>query len=271
MKSKVTLSDFLPHLPGEMRDGLDEALKQAECPAELHRSVATASLDADGERIFTGYASTRSIDRDGEVVMPNGMDLTQFRKAPVLLWGHKWSEPPVGKDHLVESDGYGIKTVSELADTALALDLWKLVQGKMLNTSSIGYIPLEYQMSGMKGWGGLMDELKKWPEWDGKSEPLAFVTKAILLEHSLVSVPANIDALITSIKELNLVVLGKEFAARERTVVPGGATVVTKAATPEPKTFEPRLVKSAAQVSAELQIECARIVAEEIERRMGRV
>jgi len=266
MKSKISLADFLPHLPEQLREGIDTQLKDAGVQPELHRAVAVAGLDEVDERTFSGYASVRTVDRDNEVVLPDGMNLDQFRKAPVLLWGHQWSMPPVGKDLLIASDGYGLKTRSLMAETPLANDLLTLVKGKMLNTSSIGYIPMEFATPNHKSYGSLMDAARKWPEWNSKAEPAAFITKAILLEHSLVSVPANIDALITSVKQFKLAALGK--CLHTDVTPPPPAAPAPPAA---PKTFAPRLVKTAAQVQIELQAEVTRIVYDELQRRMGRV
>lgn len=273
MKSRIPLKDFVPHLPANLRDGLGEALKDTETEPELHRAVAVADLATDGggvHKTFVGYASTRSVDRDGEVVLPGGMDLTQFRKAPVLLWGHKWSEPPIGKDEAIENDGYGIKTRSLLAETALATDIWQLVKAKMLNTSSIGYIPMEWVLPDHKDYGGLMDLARGWPEWQKNAEPTAFVTRSILLEHSLVSVPANIDALILGVKQFNLTEIAKSLprVQREPTMPVVAAPPVAPAT---PKTFVPRLVKTAEQLQVEWQTELLRCVTEELQRRMGRV
>lgn len=289
MKSRVALAEFLPHLPAQMQEGIDAALKQTEVRAELHRAVAVASLDEVEERTFSGYASVRTVDRDNEVILPDGVDLDSFRKAPVLLWGHAWGQPPIGKDAVIASDGYGLRTRSLMAETALANDLWMLVKGGFLRTSSIGFIPLEYVTRDHKDYGGLMDMARRWPEWNSKAAPDVFVTKALLLEHSLVAVPACIDALITSVKQLGLVELGKCL----RTEVPEAPPKMhtdPKAASGEihdifaagaepkvapkafvPMTFEPRLVKSAESLAIEWEAEMARLVADEISRRMGRV
>jgi HK97 family phage prohead protease len=267
MKSKIKLADFLPHLPERLREGLDNALKDAEGVPELHRAVAVADLaPVNDEKTFIGYASTRTVDRDGEVVLPAGMDISQFQKAPVLLWGHRWSEPPIGKDTAIENDGYGLKTRSLLADTGLANDLWQLVKQKMLKTSSIGFIPLQYVAPEHKDYGSLMDAARKWPEWNAKDEPSAFVTKAILLEHSLVSVPANIDALVLGVKQFNLAELEKRLHTEVPEQLP--PAVLPPAI---PKTFEPRLIKTAEQLQIEMQAEVYRSVVEEIQRRLGRV
>lgn len=275
MKSKIKLADFLPHLPERLREGLDNALKDAEGVPELHRTVAVASLDEVDERTFSGYASARTVDRDNEVVLPAGMNLEQFQKAPVLLWGHAWGQPPIGKDISIVNDGYGLRTRSLMAETALANDLWTLVKGGFLRTSSVGFISLEIATPNSKDYGSLMDAARKWPEWNSKAAPDAFVTKAILLEHSLVSCPANIDALVLGIKQFNLTELGKRLHTEvpeqlPPTVLPPAVSmhIDTHAA---PKTFEPRLVKTAEQLQIEMQAEVYRSVVAEIQRRMGRV
>jgi hypothetical protein len=276
VKSNVKLTEFIPHLPAQLQEGLDVLLKQAEGQTELHRNVSCNDLNPIGEeqRTFVGYASTRTVDRDGEVVMPQGMDLSQFLKAPVLLWGHKWSDPPIGGDLLIENDGFGLKTKSLLADTALASDIWTLVQKHFLRTSSIGYIPLAWVLRDHKDYGSLMDASRKWPEWQAKSEPSAFITKAVLLEHSLVSVPANIDALITSVKEFKLETLARTLSVSPPPTpvsIPTPTPTVNPPLPPAPKTFTPRLLKTAEQVQQEYLDETIRLVKEEISRRLGRV
>jgi phage head maturation protease len=291
MKSRVALAEFLPHLPAQMQEGIDAALKQTEVRAELHRTVVVASLDEVEERTFSGYASVRTVDRDNEVILPDGVNLDSFRTAPVLLWSHAWGQPPIGKDAAIASDGYGLRTRSLMAETALANDLWMLVKGGFLKTSSIGFIPLEYVTLDHKDYGGLMDMARRWPEWNSKAAPNAFITKALLLEHSLVSVPACAEALITAVKQFGLVELGKQLHSGEAPPkmhtdpkAAGGAIHDIFAAGAEPKaepkvepkafvpiTFEPRLVKDVETLRIEWEAEMARLVAEEISRRMGRV
>lgn len=262
MKSKVQLQEFLPHLSEQVQEEIAGALKSTEVKPELHRAVSVAELAPKDERTFVGYASTRGVDRDEEVILPGGMSLDQFRKAPVLLWGHAWSSPPIGKDVLIESDGYGLKTRSLMAETAFANELWILVKGGFQKTSSIGFIPLEWVGHSDKDYGTLMDTARKWPEWNLKDEPKSFITKAILLEHSLVAVPAQIDALITSIKQFNLPLLSKELKM---------AAVPPTPATPEaPKVYH-RLVKTREQLELELSLEVAAAVARELKFRKGQL
>jgi hypothetical protein len=110
------------------------------------------------------------------------------------------------------------------------------------------------------------------------------VTRALLLEHSLVSVPANIDALVTAVKRLGcgealLKVIG-EAPPKMHQKNPGGEihdiditqyrTAPVIPAAPPVKIYH-RLVKTPEQVQVELDAEVRRLVNEELSRRMGRV
>jgi HK97 family phage prohead protease len=266
MKSSLKLAEFTPLLPAEMQEGLDTALKAAELQPELHRAVSIAELVPKEERTFVGYASTRSMDRDNEVILPGGMDLSQFRKAPVLLFGHKWSELPIGKDLLTECDGYGIKTRSQMSETTFAKEVWISVKDGSLSTSSIGFIPTEWVGRNDKEFGTLMDMARKWPEWNLKDEPKGFITKALLLEHSLVAVPANIDALVTCVKKFNLTELGKRLHVDKKEMSPP-----TPPPPPEPVKTYHCLVKTPEQLHLESELEIAAMVARELKFQRGQL
>lgn len=203
MKTKIKLNSFLKHMPEQLQEGVDEALKQAECDTEhLHIDRAgceTTFKEIQGEeRTAILYASTRTLDRDGEIVIPNGMDLTQYQKAPVLLWGHDWSSPPIGHDETIVSDGFGLKSRSIFAKTDFAQDIWSLMLDGHLKTSSIGFVPLDYITQADPRFGKTIDLMvSNWPEFDRTQadQIRGIIPKSILLEHSIVSVPANIDAL----------------------------------------------------------------------------
>jgi len=276
MKSNVKLAEFIPHLPAQLQEGLDALMKSGECEAELHRTISLEALAAKGDHCFIGYASTRTLDRDLEIVMPGGMDLSQFRKSPVLLWGHKWSEPPIGKDETIENDNYGLKTKSQMASTPLAEDLWTLVKAEMLKTSSIGFIPLEMKHPGDKEWGALMDKLNAWPEFDKNAEMHGVITRSILLEHSLVSVPANVDALVTSIsaKGLSCPTILKELGK----AIGSFHGKINDIVLPPPPEVPPatvklyhKLVKTPEQIRLELELEVQTMVAREMKILMGRI
>lgn len=211
MKSKIKVNDqYLGSLPAEMQDGLEEVLKENETEELILKRNPTAedfTLDKDDERMAVNYASTRTQDRDNEIVVPNGVVLSQFRKAPVLLWGHNWRETPIGSDKKITSDGFGLLAKSQFATTPKAEEIFTLVREKHLRTSSIGFIPLSVVRNGTEKFGPLVDKLSA--QWDGFTRQIAdkvrgIITRSLLLEHSLVSVPANIDSLVLAVSNKSI-------------------------------------------------------------------
>jgi len=200
VKNKVPLSSLVHVLPpdmiGQIKDhGVD--LDDPEAVVCRKSAVDTKNKPlAPGDKEIMQYVSTRDIDRDTEILNPAGAVLSEFKKAPQVLWGHDYSIPPIGSDRMIEKDGYGIRAITRYADTPLANDLWSLRRDGHLNTSSVGFIPLKVVCNGGDGWAKLTGKLAK--DWDVEESTFekatAIVDRWLLLEHSDVSVPANINA-----------------------------------------------------------------------------
>lgn len=122
---------------------------------------------------FEIVISTDDIDRHGEIVDQKGIDFTAYMKNPVVLWGHNHNQIPVGVTDEIYTRNLGAQTQTiakgRFAAHEFAQTLRALYDAKMLNTSSIGFIPKEYNGS--------------------------TITKSELLEWSFVSIPANPYAL----------------------------------------------------------------------------
>lgn len=132
-------------------------------------------------------ASTPAVDRDGDRVVPGGLDLENYRRNPVLLYGHNYADPfaVIGKAAEIVVDEMGMRILPELREPATDNDpmhiikaLWE--QG-LLRAASIGFKPLQ-SMGNAYG---------------GKD-----ITQAELLEISLVPIPANQTALRLAAKSL---------------------------------------------------------------------
>lgn len=121
-----------------------------------------------------GIASTSSFDRDGESIKQEGWDLSNFKQNPVLLVGHNYQEFPVGKatEIAVENNQLVFRAVFSEA-TQKAKEAYQLVKEGILSAFSVGFIPREYDSNDSK-----------------------IITKAELLEISLVPVPANPEAIV---------------------------------------------------------------------------
>lgn len=209
MKTKIKLDSFLSKLPAELQESVSAAVKGDTKNHYVRRMASVNEFKSADDQVAEGYASTRTLDRDNEIVMPDGVDLSQFKKAPVLLWGHNWNEPPIGGDDDIVSDGFGLKAKMKFANTDRAKEIWSLVKDGFLKTSSIGFIPIDWVYADERGFGEIIDGLKaKWPELtnDIVDKIERIFTKSILLEHSIVPVPSNIDSLVTAIvgKALNI-------------------------------------------------------------------
>src|SRR4051812_17471003 len=42
----------------------------------------------EGEKADISWISTKEVDHEGEVVLPEGIDLSIYQKNPVVLWSH---------------------------------------------------------------------------------------------------------------------------------------------------------------------------------------
>jgi len=209
MKSKIKLTqEFICKLPTEVQDSLAEKLKGVEeNDLFIHRKSIdddpkVMEVENDEKRITLGYASTRTMDRDYEIIVPDGMDLSQYRKNPVLLWAHNWSEQPIGKMPDIKSDGFGLRGISEYATTKLATEIWTLVKGGFLRTHSIGFIPTKWAFKGDTLYNAMLERaFQEWPEFTTEdAEKLrGFVLEAVMLENSVVPIPSNTDALIQEV------------------------------------------------------------------------
>ena len=162
----------------------------------------------EGSRTAIQYVSTRSIDRDGDILMPKGAILSEFKKAPQVLWGHDYSIPPIGSDLSIKADGWGLLAKTQYATTPLASEVFTLKQEGHLKTSSVGFIPVERSRRGDDGFDKTLARLSKGhPEiYADTSGVNSIINKWLVLEHSDVSVPANPDALSLAVsKGLTLV------------------------------------------------------------------
>lgn len=63
----------------------------------LHKAMSTDVEVDEDERAVAGVICSLALDRDGEVVMPDGVDMTEFEKNPVVMFNHSYFNGPVGK------------------------------------------------------------------------------------------------------------------------------------------------------------------------------
>lgn len=148
-------------------------------------SVLEVRAVSDDERIITGIATTPTPDRMGDILEPLG---AEYAAEIPALWQHNHHEP-VGHVSLGKATSKGIPFTIRMVKTDEPgvlkdrLDeAWQSVKLKLVKAVSVGFRALEYAL--MDGGG------------------VRFL-KFEILELSLVTVPANADCTITSIKSID--------------------------------------------------------------------
>lgn len=176
----------------------------------MHRHwyvLRTKAVDED-QRIIAGIATTPEPDRVGDVVEPKGVRF----KNPLPLLLHHDARLPVGFAKFQKATDDGIEFEARFAtvgnespELKARIDLaWASVKAGLLKGVSIGFRALE-------------DGIELLRESNGFR-----FTKTEVLELSLVTIPANADAVITSVKSLDAVHLA----------APGNGDVISLVNTP---------------------------------------
>lgn len=142
----------------------------------------TKATDGDGDRVIEGIASTPTTDRVGDIVEPLG---AQFKLPLPLLWQHR-ADMPIGHVEFAKPTKDGIPFRARIAEKGLLGwidEAWTLIKAGLVRGVSIGFKPVE--SADIDGTWGV--RFTKW-EW---------------LELSAVTIPANAEATITSIKQFD--------------------------------------------------------------------
>lgn len=130
-----------------------------------------------GDGIVEAIVTTSSVDRTNENILTTGIDTTGFMATggPVL-YGHDYQSLPIGKTIKLTEMKNKIKAQFQMAveEYDFAATVYALIKGGYLNAVSIGGI------------------VREW------SEDYRTIMKMDMVEFSVVPVPANDEAIITS-------------------------------------------------------------------------
>jgi len=151
-------------------------------------------------RSVTGRISTTAVDRDGDVLLPSGIDARDFKQNPVVLFGHDAGRLPIGRAvNLMTTPNEVLASVEFAARPAEHPDaaewvpdtIHSLFKQGVLNAFSVGFtVPKN----------GVRESTKEDRNRFGKSCERV-VTRWKLLEFSVVPIPANQTALATAVSK----------------------------------------------------------------------
>lgn len=164
--------------------------------------------DDTGAQVYTALASTPDLDRDREVLLPQGCHTEFFEKNPTILGFHERREWPIGKGVDIRIDEKGVEVDFVFADTDEGKKAQYLYDNGFMKAFSVGLGIMEYDAG---------------PFESGKDEdtrtyvtPMGEVTLDVgqfkgglqgvipnweLRELSAVTVPANPHALLKGVLE----------------------------------------------------------------------
>jgi HK97 family phage prohead protease len=148
---------------------------------KLVQTVAALSGGADADAAM--MVSTSSPDREGDRVLAEGVDLTNFQKNSPLLWAHDARSLPIGAVTSVEVLGHGLRAAWRwLRGDPFADRVARAWDQGVVRAASIGFAP---RTSEPNAWGG-----RDFTSWE-------------LYEVSLVPIGANAEA-VRALKALKL-------------------------------------------------------------------
>jgi HK97 family phage prohead protease len=148
-------------------------------------SVLTIKSIDEDKRIIRGVATTPSVDRVGDIIDPLGV---KFENPLPLLWQHE-HDKPIGSVKFDKPTAKGINFEAEIASTDEPGTLkdrldeaWQSIKMGLVRAVSIGFRAIEYAFM--------------------ESGGVRFIETEVY-ELSAVTIPANADALITSVKSID--------------------------------------------------------------------
>jgi HK97 family phage prohead protease len=175
-KPTVSIDEFLSARKTFARDGL--VLKAFKAPPSFDAEARTARF----------IMSTQQADRDGDVIVTEGIDTSEFEKNPVALLMHNARNWPIGQWSDLEKKTAsqpprleGVLNFMPEGDSEEADMAALFVQRGVMRACSIGFLPKEVEM--------IRDDEDRWT--GGFRIPACEI-----VECSLVPIPANPGALV---------------------------------------------------------------------------
>ena len=159
-----------------------------ENPSIRKEYLFKASYPEDDEesRVVTFTASTAIVDRTGDIIIQSGWSVDRYLQNPVVLWGHKSDLLPIGQARNVRFEDGNLVIDVEFdpkEDDPFADKVFRKIKRGTLRTCSVGFQPM------------------KW-KWVETGERFGVDYEACeLLELSVVSIPANPEALVHPAKQ----------------------------------------------------------------------
>ena len=146
------------------------------------KHFSAAEVKAIGARQVRVVVSTGDLDREGDIIQPDGIDTKAYKRNPVILFNHRSYEAPIARAESIGVEGGALVATAQFPEQGVSAksdEIYGLIKAGLINAASIGFIPTEWKFrdEDRSGWGRVFE-------------------KCEMTEFSFVSVPANANAII---------------------------------------------------------------------------
>lgn len=205
MRSEIAKAaeQAIKRLSPEVRKHFTTMIGEEEVEGYCRWAKVPSAIDvSESSRTDASLVTTLAIDRDFEVLMPQGADWSQYRKNMIVPFAHIYDALPVGRalsvrrvknDNPAKNGWLAITKYSEKPEgwtgDWFPDAVWALTKEGTLRGKSVGFVPISVR-------DPKPDEIKARPELVN----VRFVIeKWLVLEYSVAPVQSNPTALVTAI------------------------------------------------------------------------
>lgn len=194
----------------ELQKRQSELIKRNGYEENTGHEYSEQQVSQQPSDIYTFIVSTPEVDRYGTIIVPSGIDYTSYLNNPIVLAQHESDDWPIGKCLGFAMNGENLEATLQLHRiTDEACEVADLVAAGYVKAVSVGIIPLEYEEKTI----------------DGKK--VTIYTKSELVEFSIVSIPANREALIKKSIQSKLKSIFKSLNKVNRMLTPEQSQAIT--------------------------------------------
>jgi len=191
---------FIGRCIGEMTNQGRNTSQAAAICHSIWEKPKTVDTEEQEEELFEWTMSDYTLDRDLERIDPAGWDLKNYRKNPVVLWGHNPSIPAIGvaQDASVDKETGRLRGKIKFSAKEVDPFAWMIkekIREGILHTGSVGFRPMKVE---------IVDHSDDDKNAKGKRDETRLIhRKQELYEFSIVNIPANPSASVRREVELS--------------------------------------------------------------------
>jgi HK97 family phage prohead protease len=103
-------------------------------------STVIKNVDVDrGQRLVKGIITTTQVDRDGDVVLPFGVDTSYFDEVKSVFWQHDYNQLPIGTNRTIHKKSTGLYATTFIRRGPFEDELLNAIEDGAVRGHSIGF------------------------------------------------------------------------------------------------------------------------------------